>query len=1507
MAAAANLATTPQGYIKVKSVNGTFQAGENIQIRGVTVCVCNSIPLNNYWIPAAGQRAWLELMVVEGTTHTVPRLGKFEFNGSTIFIGRTNGAVGQQITAPYAMDFPAIWVETAENSGTYEIYLNAGTTKNVASVLGGDSRLKTFTCTTAGLITIPNATAGIGYQPDANLRIYVPNIFVSECTAAAIGTVALPAAFGTRAKLTTTSAGKVIMKGVSCNGLYMATAQSYQTDLQYFSTFTAINVSEVASPLSWNEVAIGIIAAQNTMTFQLKQCYAGGSINNMICLSYGNATAATNVVTPVAGTSVDINSVYDLAFTGYFYSYILTGGTTVTVSNGYVAHGAVQDSIRFFQSVNVTMDKVYLCGARAHFIGSLGVTINNVYYSDVVFGPTQTSSNDALVIDTKSADIKIMGFNHWNGIIPNTTLKIPNCTSSATTLTATGTDLIKLGVRSGMAVAGPGTALGCHVTAVTWGTNTVITGTTWAGGVATFKTNTAHGWTVGTKVHVYGVVSGTSLTQTSWNGTFVITSVNNPNTQSFTVDMPTNPGTWTSGGTIRAETGSVVTTTTSLAATATACSWANNIATITISHNLVPGQTFTLSGMVPAAYNGTWQVLSSVGTAPANTGLTFYLPAAVSPGAWTSGGTITSAAQELWFFNQSGPSGVVLNSSVNDRISIWNIGTPTSPYECSPQRPMTGISIVAAGASAGPSSSIEFKRCYFKNFKSSLTVPSITNITPIQTIDNASTKVLIQNMWFQEDNFVPTEITGTTYKTNAILGNAGLNVIYKGCYLGDEPHKILPGGTVGPNTGVPLLAFGYQSVYGQIFADAFTSSTTGRLHLLFNEKTPWALLGDGITAPYSIKSGTPNFTSNGQLFMPTVGDSVEYEWPYYVLGYTGPTTGTSADMIQVSTGALAAAATNRHTLAITSSAWATTGIVTHTTATHAFKAGDKVVISGSSVAGYNGTFIITSVPSTTTFTVYYPTTLAAGTGGLANTGTVLVTGSWAGGVSTYTSTTPHALEVGAMVHVRGMSVAGYNGNFIVASTPTNLTFTVAYATTLAAGTGGTAWYGNYGISTTNTSTQPILTGTAWAANEITFTTAAHNYVVGQEVTITNCFPPDYNGIYTIKRIPLTTTFVVDKLTNPGVWVSGGFAEVLLSVGDIIQGDGVPVCTQVSSVHSSTTLSATRLMDYKLANTAAQQYWVSKLDRFNFTYDLNRGTGWSGVYKNLLLPKAGAYTTVGSAILTLDDTTGVAVGDYIFMASVPVGTTVLTVDSATQITMSSGSGVTDMKNPVAITSSAWTGGVSTYTTTLCHELITGQKIVISGSSVAGYNGIFTITSTPTVNTFTVAYATTLAAGTGGLAALRTPVFFSAWHAEASFNPNTGFKPRIRITANKSGLMNFISNFALPLMTDATSQQVQYPLETKQLGIYGLTTGSRIAVMSTNGTSTNYDDDIILAETSYSANYFTYDYEWTGVPKIVNIIIIHDTNGVIRYDNQSLGGSGATYILQPQLDRQYLNPL
>lgn len=51
------------------------------------------------------------------------------------------------------------------------------------------------------------------------------------------------------------------------------------------------------------------------------------------------------------------------------------------------------------------------------------------------------------------------------------------------------------------------------------------------------------------------------------------------------------------------------------------------------------------------------------------------------------------------------------------------------------------------------------------------------------------------------------------------------------------------------------------------------------------------------------------------------------------------------------------------------------GSVTYTTsAAHGFSAGDYVTIAGSSVVGYNGTFLIASIPSTTTFVVANATT-----------------------------------------------------------------------------------------------------------------------------------------------------------------------------------------------------------------------------------------------------------------------------------------------------------------------------------------------------------------------------------------------------------------------------------------------------------------------------------------------------------------------------------------------------
>jgi len=75
---------------------------------------------------------------------------------------------------------------------------------------------------------------------------------------------------------------------------------------------------------------------------------------------------------------------------------------------------------------------------------------------------------------------------------------------------------------------------------------------------------------------------------------------------------------------------------------------------------------------------------------------------------------------------------------------------------------------------------------------------------------------------------------------------------------------------------------GFTSVYGTIFYNLFTAATTGRVGLTFNEET-------ATYASYVDKTGltgASGFSSTGQLFCYNLNDVIEYEFPYYVLGYT---------------------------------------------------------------------------------------------------------------------------------------------------------------------------------------------------------------------------------------------------------------------------------------------------------------------------------------------------------------------------------------------------------------------------------------------------------------------------------------------------------------------------------------------------------------------------------------------------------------------------------------------
>ncbi len=132
---------------------------------------------------------------------------------------------------------------------------------------------------------------------------------------------------------------------------------------------------------------------------------------------------------------------------------------------------------------------------------------------------------------------------------------------------------------------------------------------------------------------------------------------------------------------------------------------------------------------------------------------------------------------------------------------------------------------------------------------------------------------------------------------------------------------------------------------------------------------------------------------------------------------------------------------------ITPAAGAATGTITAsgntTTATattstdHGFANGSSVTISGANPTGYNGTFTITSVPSTTSFTYTVASALS--------TNTASPVFSVQGGSTTVTATaTAHGFVNGQTVNITGADIAGYNGTFNITFVDAN---TFSYTTT----------------------------------------------------------------------------------------------------------------------------------------------------------------------------------------------------------------------------------------------------------------------------------------------------------------------------------------------------------------------------------------------------------------------------------------------------------------------------
>jgi hypothetical protein len=233
----------------------------------------------------------------------------------------------------------------------------------------------------------------------------------------------------------------------------------------------------------------------------------------------------------------------------------------------------------------------------------------------------------------------------------------------------------------------------------------------------------------------------------------------------------------------------------------------------------------------------------------------------------------------------------------------------------------------------------------------------------------------------------------------------------------------------------------------------------------------------GILAPdgYTVvldSTSTSFVTTNGQLLdgndsgtggsnfnqFTAVDNSADVDVviPSFARGPSSSTVTSTVNVLNLSTPIFAASPISIASSAKNGATESGNTVTITTTSAHGLVTGQTVLIAGFSgqYSGYNGTFAVASVPTTTTFTFTDSTT------GLDTSGGGTVTGyglTESGNAVTAWTTVASELTVGEPVTISGAGVDGYNGTFTITSLPGGrggTTFTYTDTTAGLANSGG---------------------------------------------------------------------------------------------------------------------------------------------------------------------------------------------------------------------------------------------------------------------------------------------------------------------------------------------------------------------------------------------------------------------------------------------------------------------
>jgi hypothetical protein len=231
----------------------------------------------------------------------------------------------------------------------------------------------------------------------------------------------------------------------------------------------------------------------------------------------------------------------------------------------------------------------------------------------------------------------------------------------------------------------------------------------------------------------------------------------------------------------------------------------------------------------------------------------------------------------------------------------------------------------------------------------------------------------------------------------------------------------------------------------------------------------------------------------------------------------------------------------------------TSNVATITTATnHGLTTGQYVGVQNVD-STFNGVWLVASTPTSTTFT--YAVTAANVSSQEAGilVGTNILTKDLTNGVATISTYAPHGVNVGDTIVVAGVDV-NFNGTWTVTSTPT--AYSLSYTPTNP-GYNESAYYAStYGAGTT------ITTGSVTTNIATVTTSAVHNLIAGQWITITGANNNVYNGNWLIQTVPTTTsiTFYVQTTTVGSATINGTISPLAIAVTNIALTSNVATLT-----------------------------------------------------------------------------------------------------------------------------------------------------------------------------------------------------------------------------------------------------------------------------------------------------------------------------------------------------------